>query len=196
MGLCLDNANSWLEESNILYHKGSYGHCCALLVHGAEALAQAYTCWEAYNGIIEVTSERIVENFRSHHPKMDTLFGILVGNYVLEKILEDDYEFPVEIELDKKKTIEEIQRLIDNSTQFLQRLMELRNMGIYVNYNQDSGMFTSPLDLKKEVADFLGVLVFVVYRSVNTIVNLNEDQVKQLKLNIRQMKSKFEIPVE
>ena len=89
------NADLWLNESNILYHQGSYGHCCALLIHGAEALAQAYTCWTVIHGLEDPDSEEIKDVFKDHRPKTDILFGILVGLVTLEKLLEARDEYPL-----------------------------------------------------------------------------------------------------
>lgn len=94
---CIANANLWLNESNALYHQGSYGHCCALLIHGAEALAQAYTCWTVIHGLEDPDSDEVKDVFKNHRPKTDILFGILAGLMTLEKLLGARYEYPFQL---------------------------------------------------------------------------------------------------
>ena len=115
---CMANADLWLNESNALYHQGSYGHCCALLIHGAEALAQAYTCWIVIQGLEAPDSEEVKRAFREHRPNMDTLFGILSSLVAFEKILDKKDEYPFQLEYTNEELEKGLKELRDTSNRF------------------------------------------------------------------------------
>jgi AbiV family abortive infection protein len=189
--LSLKNAETWINESYLLYNQGSYGHCCALLIHGVEALAQAYICWEAFNGFIEPTSADVINAFKNHAPKFDAIFGLLVGNYALEKRITEQEDFPLDFDIDEEKALTELEKLVKNSQDFYRGIMDLRNMGIYVNYDQEKITFSSPTEIQKGLADYTINLVFVVYRSVFTILNADEEQIEQLRILREQFESQL-----
>lgn len=187
MKLCLANANKWLNESNELYHKRSYGHYCALLIHGAEALAQAYVYWEVIHGIEEPDAENVIKAFKNHRPKIDTLFGILGGIYKLDKILEHKGDYSFKTDYTEKELEKGYKELLTASKSFYRGMMGLRNLGIHVDYDSDTYVFKSPMDIKKEVADVLGVLVFVFYFGANLIFKASKKEIEGWKKTHRHL---------
>ena len=178
---CMANADLWLNESNALYHLGSYGHCCALLVHGAEALAQAYTCWIVIHGLEDPDSDEVKDIFKDHRPKTDILFGILTSLMTLEKLLEARDEYPFQLEYTDKELEKGYKEHSDSSHRFYRGLMDVRNQGIYVNLDSETNQFSSPQDKKKGEANILSGLIFFIYAAIHRINNATEEEIKIIK---------------
>ena len=184
---CMANADLWLNESNALYHQGSYGHCCALLIHGAEALAQAYTCWIVIQGLEAPDSEEVKDFFRFHKPKTDTLFGILGSLVVFEKLIDKKDVYPFQLEYTDQDLENGFKELLDASNKFHRGFMDLRNQGIYVNLDSENNQFSSPLDMNKNTADILGKLIFYIYATIHYILNATEEEIKMIKQNYERL---------
>jgi AbiV family abortive infection protein len=184
---CMANAELWLNESNSLYHQGSYGHCCALLIHGAEALAQAYTCWTVIQGLEAPDSEEVKVFFRDHRPKTDTLLGILGSLVAIEKLLNEKDEYPFHLEYTDEDLEKGFIELTDASYRFYRGFMDLRNQGIYVNFDPENNLFSSPLDMNKDVADILGKLIFYIFATIHYMLNATEEEIKEIKQNYERL---------
>lgn len=178
---CLANAELWLNESNALYHQGSYGHCSALLIHGAEALAQAYTCWIVIQGLEDPDSDEVQDVFKNHRPKTDILFGILTSLLTLEKLLKAKGEYPFQLEYTDEELEQGYKKYLDSSHQFNRGVMDFRNQGIYVNLDSETGHFSSPQDMKKAEAKIMGELIFFIYATVHYLPNATEEEIRRIK---------------
>lgn len=181
--LCLQNANQWLEESDQLYEQKSYGHYCALLFQGAEALAQAYVCWEVTNGVIEPKSRRFRDTFKHHRVKIDALFSFL---FAYDMKAKGEYTFPFKIEMDKKEVRRQLNGLIDGCGESYRGFMAKRNNGMYVDWDEDLSKFSLPSDITKEYADQILLFVQVIYHSVYSIINADQEEIVQFKTYLHQ----------
>ena len=66
---CLKNAELWLNEGNTLWQNGSYGHACAIYIHGLEGLIHTWFIWLVYIGAMEPTNKDFLDSFKNHKPK-------------------------------------------------------------------------------------------------------------------------------
>jgi AbiV family abortive infection protein len=186
--LCLQNANQWLEESNRLYEQKNYGHYCALLFQGAEALAQAYVCWEVTSGVIDPKSRRFRDAFKHHRVKIDALFSFLLVYDMKEK---GEYTFPHKVELNRKEARRQLSELINSSGDFYRGFIAKRNNGMYVDWNEDLSKFSSPLDITKEFADQILLVVRVLHHSVYSIIDADQEEIDQFKIHLHQNMSRI-----
>ena len=176
--LCLENADLWFNESKLLYEQGSYGHSIALLIHGEEALVQALYCWYVSVGVHKPKDKIVLEVFKSHPVKLAMIHGSLVA--MISAYVEDRKTFFEKI--DWAFAIEE----------FPKKVMELRNRGIYVNYDSNEIKFTSPNTLTKEDVDALRKIIDIVEIVIKDILlKATDEQISVFKLITKQILNLF-----
>lgn len=162
---CLKNADAWIDEARILKEKDSYGHACALLVHGLEAISQAFFCYMIARDMISIDGPEFKKAFSEHRIKLETVLTSFITSEIMNEELpkiaqgRGPIEFWTEL-IDRgfflKKITNEIEKV---KLDYTKKIMNIRNKGIYVSYNYKNSVFTSPLevncteyvDLKKQV---------------------------------------------
>jgi len=152
--ICIENAEKWMKEAEILAEKGSYGHASALLIHGIEALAQAWICFTLARGSSSMDEKSVKDFFRKHDVKLDFFVAnILIHDVGKEFLLnhfkkEDMVKFNI---LPLINYFDSVKDMVDNKRKnYPKELMEKRNCGIYVDYDYENEKFLSPQDISKE----------------------------------------------
>ena len=160
--LCMDNAEKWMEEADLLAQKGSYGHATALLIHGIEALSQAWICFSVARGTAKYDEPHVMDYFKRHDIKLDFFIANLLmfetqEEFYRNHFTEEDFWnlniLPLLNFYERKQ--EEIK---EKRKKYPKELMEKRNQGIYVDFDYKKQAFYSPqvkgekdyLILKKE----------------------------------------------
>lgn len=154
--LCLENADTWLNEGNILFENRSYGHACALWINGLEALIQAYYTWLVSIKAISPTNPDFLKVFEDHKIKYTAFYEFILTRAFLwsksndkEDLLKERYE----------SLIKNQKMFYHEKFAFSNLIMDLRKKGIYVNYDKEKAVFIPPKDLSQERVSAFGVLV-------------------------------------
>ena len=176
---CLKNAELWLNEGNLLFNQGSYGHACALYIHGLEGIIHSWWSWLVYIEAIMPDNRDFLSTFKNHEPKLLSFWGIFFGHQL--QFVEHDYAFE-----DDEKTWKDVEKELKIFNSTLTRLshetLKLRNRSIYIDYSPDKNIFSSPLDITKDdVHAFIEVILNVIERIIYFIRNSNEKEQEIIK---------------
>lgn len=173
--LCLDNAEKWIEEADMLAQKGSYGHATALLVHGIEALAQAWICFTVARGSTNYDDKSVINYFKRHDVKLDFFTANLIifetlKEFYSEHFTEKDFwnlnMLPLFNFLDGKKEAAD-----EKSESYPKELMEIRNQGIYIDFNFDDLEFHTPKEITEKEYSKLKAECEVMWTIIFTLIN-------------------------
>jgi len=156
MMISFENADKWMQEAELLYKLESYGHACAIIVHAIEALAQAIYCYGVLRGVVDEQSKEFKDVFFKHGRKISVLTNVLATDKIvrtrLPELSNGKSPFEFILELGKNNIfLREVENLVNkNRETHFRDIMELRNNGIYVNFDQDTREFSSPNNISKE----------------------------------------------
>ncbi|TFH25496.1 AbiV family abortive infection protein [Candidatus Bathyarchaeota archaeon] len=171
---CLKNAELWLNEGNMLWEKGSYGHACALYIHGLEGLMHTWYTWLVYIGAIQPENKDFLNSFKNHDAKLHSFWGFYIGQQMRKE------EIEVELDLEKEETWKLVEQELIKFNEVVsglsRDLMKLRNRSIYVNYDSKNQIFESPLDLVQGDAGELSVGVEQVYKVIVDYIHSDDEQ--------------------
>lgn len=179
MELCLENYYSWINEADLLYNRGSYGHAYALYFHGMESLVQFFYCWMVASGIITIENKEFNEVFRIHSIKLDFVYSLMV--FIKTKALIDfNYEGIRDKIYTEKEIEKELEVYEDYNKKYRKNMMKSRNEGIYVNY--ENGDFNSPLEIKKRIVDdFKKEIEILDHVVINLVKNATKKDISLIK---------------
>lgn len=171
--LCLNNAEKWMEEANALAQRGSYGHATVLLIHGIEALAQAWICFAVARGSSKFDDSRVKDYFKRHDIKLDffvanlLMFETQKEFYLKHFRKEDMLKLNILPMLNYYESIKEM--VNEKRKKYPQELMRKRNRGIYVDFDYKNEQFLAPQDVSeadyiklKEESDILWMFIFTL----------------------------------
>jgi len=173
--LCLKNFEMWIDEARILDQKGSWGHAFALTFAGLESLVQAYCCMYVERGIWEPDSKEIKEVFnktnKGHKKRMKILHDFILSENNIQTILKHTDQFHVLLRNFTEKDVAKYQKEIaDSLGKFRKYLMKKRNLGMYVDYNEDTYEFKSPFHITKKDIDELMELTILPVRIMRMMI--------------------------
>jgi AbiV family abortive infection protein len=147
--LCLNNATSLLEDSQLLANKGSYGHAVFLVISAIEETSKAFIC---SGGRIEIWKDKELHDDLISHRQKYSLFVIMV--------LADAFErgFSRQIQTKEKKKpkpvqLEDLEELGRDLNNTIEELWKSRLKSLYVDHQQ--GKWLSPSDIKREEVEEL-----------------------------------------
>jgi AbiV family abortive infection protein len=152
----LRNAQVWLDETDLLFTKESYGHACALAIHGLEAFIYSYSCWLVYIGALSQNDKSFQNVFKRDEDKFESNLGFFLGKLIFEK---DLGIFDVDLE------------------QVVKEFEYFRQKSIYMSFQNNE--FSSPFDITKMEAENLINLVNFVKERVSRFV-LDSDEETQI----------------
>jgi len=160
---CLKNAELWLNEGKTLFKKESYGHACALYIHGLEGLIHAWWSWLVYIGAIKPDNKDFLSTFKDHDPKLRSFWGIYIGRHL--QVHENDiaYKDNEGTWIALEKAIREFHREL---TRLSRETLNLRNRAIYMHYFPKNIKFESPLDISKDEASHFIEVIRNVYEFI------------------------------
>lgn len=166
---CFDNALIHFDAAKLLSEKEMYGLACSHLVLAAEESSKAYILY-----IKTVTEISLLEDlkkfFRNHKDKQDLLLTFSVLSNILEKTLEEVFEWQLEYdekqltevelaqlckeqEVRVKKTMARMEEHFGDGSEtdmlvkWWQQANNLKNSGFYVDINNST--WKSPKNLSK-----------------------------------------------
>lgn len=168
--LCLDNHDLWVNESKILYDKGNYGHAYALLIHGAEALIQAFFCWQVLIRAKKPNDKDVIQVFREHEPKLESLFGFILAEVNKQHYLEHKNEYEWNKSYTEEELEEEFEKIKKAAKKYSNEKRIMRNRGIYVDYDPKNLKFSSPSDIKQEEVEYLLGDMFIAQRIIKGLI--------------------------
>jgi len=157
--LCIENAEKWIAEADFLAQSGSYGHATALIIHGIEALSQSWICFFLARGTSTIDDDDVKNFFKRHDIKLDFFVANLLmyetGAELYRNYFREEDMMNLNI-LPLINYYESIKEMIDKKRkQYPKELMEIRNQGIYVDYNYTENKFISPQDIHEK--DYLKI---------------------------------------
>lgn len=159
-----------MNESKILYDKENYGHAYALLIHGAEALIQAYFCWQVLIGAKKPHDRDVIQVFRDHDPKLESLFGFVLAEVNKQHYLEHKNQYEWNKSYTEKELEEEIEKIKKAAKKYIKEKRKMRNKGIYVNYDPKKVKFSSPSDIREEEVINLLSEMFIAQRIIKGLI--------------------------
>jgi len=184
--VCLDNAEAWIKEAELVSKNSSYGHACALLFHGLESLVQAAVCYGVARDQLTIESPDFKKAFTEHKRKLELVLNTLVTGEIMDQILpkitKNKGFFEVIQELiNQNLYLDEIEKVVEKrKVSFVKNIMRLRNEGIYVNFDNNQLKFTSPMDIKRKDYEELKEKVNYFYDRLLAIINFNEKLLSRL----------------
>ena len=177
--VCLKNAELWLNEGNTLWEQGSYGHSCALYIHGLEGLVHAWYTWLVYIGAIEPDNKDFLDSFRHHNTKLRSFWGMFIGRQIEWEKITVESGF-----LEKEETWEQVEQELREFTDTIsglsRELMNMRNRAIYVDYKAKENKFASPFDIVEEDAAKLSIGIQSVYEQIVYFIRGSDVQTKSI----------------
>jgi AbiV family abortive infection protein len=88
---CLDNADRWMQDADLLYANKSYGHAYVTLSYADEELINTYIFWLQTE---DVFPEEYVDQFRtltlSHQLKNTGIFSFVIGMFFAQIITDEE----------------------------------------------------------------------------------------------------------
>ena len=159
--LCIRNFETWIDEARILDQKGSWGHAYALMFAGIEALTQAYCCMLVERGFWKPYSKEIRGVFnktnKGHKKRMKILHDFILSENNIQIILKHTGQLKALFNNYKEKDFDKYQKEVaDSLGKFRKFIMEKRNIGMYVDYNEDTYEFTSPFTItEKDIGELM-----------------------------------------
>ena len=148
-----------MEEADLLAQRGSYGHATALLIHGIEALAQAWTCFAFARGSMKFDESHVKDYFKLHDIKLDffvaNLLMLETGKefYLKHFRKEDMWNLNILPMLNYYESIKDM--INEKREKYPKELMKKRNRGIYVDFDYQNSKFLAPQDIDE--ADYLKI---------------------------------------
>ena len=145
--ICLENAKKWIEDAELLFEHGSYGHATSLALIGIEELAKALVLSEAYFSNREL--EHVKDVFQNHRFKNAIFLGVIIGMYAPTAMPEKNAEKKALTEMEIQKSAAKVESPL---MKVLQEVDELRKAGFYVDYKK--GRWCSPIDVERGEAKY------------------------------------------
>lgn len=180
--LCMKNFEAWIDEAGILNKKDSFGHTYALIFAGLESLTQAYCCMLVERNHWKPDSKEIKEVFnktnKGHEKRMKILHDFILSENNIQVILKHTGQLQALFNNYNEKDIEKYQKEVaDSLGKFRKYLMKKRNLGIYVDYDEDTYEFTSPFDVKQKDVNELMEMTWLPIRVMKMMIE-NEPYTK------------------
>ena len=128
---------------------------------------------------ISPTNPDFLKVFKSHKVKYTAFYEFILSRTILWSKSND-----------KKGLIQELyDSLIENQKMFYHEkyafskvIMDLREKGIYVNYDKDNAVFITPRDITKERVSAFGLLVKYVYDFIISVIkNSSNEYIEALR---------------
>ncbi len=172
---CLENAEIWIEEADILAKRGSFGHATALLIHGIEALSQARICFAVARGSVKSDDPSVKEYFTRHYIKLgfftaNVLIHDTIKDFTINHLTNEDYwnlNFLLWYNFFETKKDE----IDEKREKYPKELMTKRNLGIYVDFDFNKRQFHLPKDIEEKDYIKLKEETEVMWTTIFTLIN-------------------------
>ncbi len=173
--LCLDNAEKWIKEAELLAQKDSYGHASALLIHGIEALSQSWICFTLARGSSNIEDADVKKYFKRHDIKLDFFAANILMYETGAEFYRNHFKKEDRVDQNIMRMInfyESMKEMFDKKRkQYPKELMKIRNNGIYVDFNYDDKKFHSPQDIGEadyvKLKDECEILMDIIFSLLN-----------------------------
>lgn len=141
--MCFDNVNKLIEDAEMLFRRGSYGHSIFLAYSAVEETSKAYMYALSR---IESSKPDELEHVKRHGAKFDLFMGFQIMESIGRAIEKGPQkpDRPLDV-----KDFEEMGRDFDS---LAGEVWNLRLQGLYVDYRE--GRWLSPSDMKRKDAKY------------------------------------------
>lgn len=172
---CLENAETWIEEAEILAKRGSFGHATALLIHGIEAIAQTWICFAVARGSVKSDDPSVKEYFKKHDIKLDfftanVLIHDTIKDFTINHLTDDDYWnlnfLPLFNYYENKQ-----EEMNEKRAKYPKELMLKRNRGIYVDFDFNKKEFRLPKEIEEKDYIKLKEESEIMFTTIFTLIN-------------------------
>jgi AbiV family abortive infection protein len=141
--LCLDNANSLIEDAETLLDKKSYGHALFFALSAIEEISKASMYALSRVGIWK--SDELDRDVICHDAKYSVFFGVLVMDAV-RKQMEKGYQQP-----NKPLDVHDFEQMAQDFEDSIKEIGKCRKQSLYVDRRK--GKWLTPIDIEREAAE-------------------------------------------
>jgi AbiV family abortive infection protein len=146
---CVDNADRWMRDADLLCANESYGHAYAALSYADEEVIKAYIFWLRAEGVFPEEYDEQVRRVTLSHQRTGSVIQYLVFGMLLTPILGDEEKVQALRNQYRDVSREELEPHAEEFERELVRFKEtMRQRSIYVDVID--GEILSPSDVIKE----------------------------------------------